>query len=316
MAEGKSPEVSALPDSVLLRVLALLPLRDRLRAARVCRRWQRLALDRAVWTHVDLSPHRITLRTLWHLLRQRFPGSLRTLRLRGALLSGREQPLLSAPLLAALAKRCPQLRRLCLAELNLRPIPYESLPPSLTALELSHCEIPAAWFGSAALPGLQHLVLHNVPAFSDRHLLGVSSRSRLRALSLAGTYRLTDTGLQRAAPHLRHLERLVLCRCPLGDAALGGLGRHAQRLRFLELGDAPAVTDAGLAALTALRRLETLCLDLGGTVSPGAVVALGQALPRLRNLRLSGARLDDEGIDQIRASLPHCSFSHAPPPTA
>ncbi|NWR22500.1 FXL12 protein, partial [Dicaeum eximium] len=48
----------ALPDSVLVQVLALLPLRDRLRAARVCRRWQRLAQDRAVWTHVDLSPHR------------------------------------------------------------------------------------------------------------------------------------------------------------------------------------------------------------------------------------------------------------------
>uniref|UniRef100_A0A8C5JVS8 F-box domain-containing protein n=1 Tax=Junco hyemalis TaxID=40217 RepID=A0A8C5JVS8_JUNHY len=44
----------ALPDSVLVQVLALLPLRDRLRAARVCRRWQQLAQDRAVWTHVDL----------------------------------------------------------------------------------------------------------------------------------------------------------------------------------------------------------------------------------------------------------------------
>uniref|UniRef100_A0A8C3TTU8 F-box domain-containing protein n=1 Tax=Catharus ustulatus TaxID=91951 RepID=A0A8C3TTU8_CATUS len=49
-----------LPDSVLVQVLALLPLRDRLRAARVCRRWQQLAQDRAVWTHVDLSPHRYT----------------------------------------------------------------------------------------------------------------------------------------------------------------------------------------------------------------------------------------------------------------
>ncbi|NXE34617.1 FXL12 protein, partial [Ptilorrhoa leucosticta] len=51
-------ERAALPDSVLVQVLALLPLRDRLRAARVCRRWQQVAQDRAVWTHVDLSPHR------------------------------------------------------------------------------------------------------------------------------------------------------------------------------------------------------------------------------------------------------------------
>uniref|UniRef100_A0A8C3DI76 Uncharacterized protein n=1 Tax=Corvus moneduloides TaxID=1196302 RepID=A0A8C3DI76_CORMO len=52
-------ERAPLPDSVLVQVLALLPLRDRLRAARVCRRWQQLAQDRAVWTHVDLSPHRV-----------------------------------------------------------------------------------------------------------------------------------------------------------------------------------------------------------------------------------------------------------------
>ncbi|XP_033927958.1 F-box/LRR-repeat protein 12 isoform X3 [Melopsittacus undulatus] len=51
-------EVSVLPDSVLLQILALLPPWDRLRAAGVCRRWRRLALDRAVWKHVDLSQRR------------------------------------------------------------------------------------------------------------------------------------------------------------------------------------------------------------------------------------------------------------------
>ncbi|NXL69103.1 FXL12 protein, partial [Chordeiles acutipennis] len=55
MAETELPE---LPDSVFLRILEFLPLRDRLRAARVCRRWHRLTLDRTVWRHVDLSPYR------------------------------------------------------------------------------------------------------------------------------------------------------------------------------------------------------------------------------------------------------------------
>ncbi|XP_052655923.1 F-box/LRR-repeat protein 12 isoform X2 [Harpia harpyja] len=59
MAAAANSELPVLPDSVLLQVLALLPLRERLRAARVCRRWQRLAMDRAVWRHVDLSPHRL-----------------------------------------------------------------------------------------------------------------------------------------------------------------------------------------------------------------------------------------------------------------
>ncbi|KAM6037541.1 F-box/LRR-repeat protein 12 [Theristicus caerulescens] len=315
MAEAAGAELPVLPDSVLTRVLALLPLRDRLRAARVCRRWQRLALDRTVWRDVDLSPHRITSRTLWHLVRRRLRDSLRTLRVRGTLCSGGKQRLLSPALLAALGKRCPQLHRLCLAETDLRPVPYESIPPSLTALELSRCEIPAAWFcGSAAkaLPQLQHLIVRNVPAFSDHHLLNISSQSRLKTLSLSGTYRVTDTGIQRAAPHLEELERLVLRHCGIGDSAVDFVGRHMKHLRFLEIGDACSLTNAGLACLATLQRLESLCLDLCDEISPGAVIALCQALPQLRNLKLGGARFGDEVIDKIQASLPRCSFSRAP----
>ncbi|XP_059689032.1 F-box/LRR-repeat protein 12 [Gavia stellata] len=315
MAEAAAAELPALPDSVLLQVLALLPLRDRLRAARVCRRWRRLALDRTVWRHVDLSPHRISSQTLWHLVRQHLRDSLRTLRLRGALRSGGKRRLLSPALLAALEKRCPQLRRLCLAETDLRPIPYESIPPSLTALELSHCEIPAAWFcgpSARASLQLQHLVIRNVPAFSDRHLLNVSSQSRLKTLSLSGTYRLTDTGIQRAAPHLEKLERLVLRHCVISDSAVDFIGRHVKRLRFLEISSAYSLTNAGLASLATLQRLETLCLDLCDKISPSALIALCQALPQLRNLKLGGVRSEDQVIDKIQASLPHCSVSHTP----
>ncbi|XP_076216909.1 F-box/LRR-repeat protein 12-like [Aptenodytes patagonicus] len=316
MAEAAGSELPVLPDSVLLQVLALLPLRDRLRAARVCRRWRRLALDRTVWRHVDLSPHRLSSRILWHLVRRHLRDSLQTLRVRGTLSCGGKQRLLSPALLAALKNRCPQLRRLCLAETDLRPVPYESIPPSLQALELSRCEIPAAWFcGSAAraLPRLQCLVVGNVPAFSDHHLLNISSQSRLKTLSLSGTYRVTDQGIQRAAPHLEELERLVLRRCGgVGDSAMDFVGRHMKRLRFLEISDAYSLTKAGLARLAALRCLETLCLDLCDKISPGAVTALCQALPQLRNLKLGGAGFEDEAIDKIQASLPHCSFSRTP----
>ncbi|XP_042658777.1 F-box/LRR-repeat protein 12 [Tyto alba] len=308
-------ELPVLPDSVLLRVLELLPLRDRLRAARVCRRWQRLALDRAVWRDVDLSPHRLTSQTLWHLVRRRLRDSLRTLRLRGALGSGGKRRLLSPPLLAALGERCPHLGRLALADADLRPLPYDTIPASLTALELTRCEIPAAWFRASsarAPPRLQHLVIRNVPAFSDRHLLNVSSLNPLKTLSLCGTYRVTDTGIQRASPHLEALEHLVLRHCVIGDSAADFLGRHAKRLRILEIGDACSLTDAGLASLATLQLLESLCLDLGYQISPGAVIALCRALPQLRNLRLGGAHLEDEVMGEIQASLPRCSCSPAP----
>ncbi|KAM6229475.1 LOW QUALITY PROTEIN: F-box/LRR-repeat protein 12 [Spheniscus humboldti] len=310
MAEATGSELPVL-HSVLLQVLALLPLRDRLRAARVCRRWRRLALDRTVWRHVDLSPHRVSSRTLWHLVRRHLRDSLQTLRA-GTLCCGGKQRLLSPALLAALGRRAPRLRRLCLAETDLRPVPYESIP-SLEALELSRCEIPAGWFcGSAAraLPRLQCLVVRNVPAFSDHHLLNVF-QSRLKTLSLSGTYRVTDQGIQRAAPHLEELERLVLRRCIIGDSAVDFVGRHVKRLRFLEISDAYSLTNVGLAHLAALRCLETLCLDLRDKISR-AITALCQALPQLRHLKLGGAGLEDGAIDKLQASLPHCSFSRTP----
>ncbi|XP_068520451.1 F-box/LRR-repeat protein 12 isoform X2 [Anas acuta] len=306
---------AALPDPVLLRVLALLPLRDRLRAARVCRRWRRLVQDRVLWADVDLSPHKLSSKTLWQLVRHRLGDSLRTLRVRGALLAGGRQRLLSPALLAALAQRCPRLSRLCLAEADLRPLPYESFPASLTALELSRCEIPAAWFcGSAAraLPRLQHLVVRKVPAFSNQHLLNVSSRCRLKTLTLSGTYRVTDAGIQSAAPHLEELERLVLRHCVITDSALHFIGRHMKRLRFLEISSAESLTNAGLACLAALEGLETLRLDHCDKFSPDAIAALCRALPRLRNLKLDGADFGDEAMGKIQASLPSCSFSHTP----
>ncbi|XP_064293377.1 F-box/LRR-repeat protein 12 [Phalacrocorax carbo] len=317
MAEAAGGELPVLPDSVMLRVLALLPVRDRLRAERVCRRWQRLARDRTLWRHVDLSPCRrqISSQTLWYLVRWRFCDSLRTLRVGGKLWSGSKRQLLSPALLAALGKRCPQLHRLCLAEMDLRPIPYESIPPSLTALELSYCEIPAAWFCSSAgrtLPQLQHLVVHKVPAFSNCHLLNVSSQSRLKTLSLSGTYRITDTGIQAAAPHLELLEHLVLHDCRIGDSAMDFVGRHLKHLRFLKIESTYPLTNVGLACLATLQRLETLCLDVGHEIPPSAIIALCQALPQLKNLKLGRACFEDGVIDKIQASLPHCSFSRTP----
>ncbi|XP_021239569.1 F-box/LRR-repeat protein 12, partial [Numida meleagris] len=259
-----------------------------------------------------LSPQ-LSCRTLWHAVRHCLRDNLRTLRLRGALRSPGRHRLLSPALLAALAARCPRLERLCLTEADLHPLPYPSLPASLSALELSCCEIPSPWFcgGSSSSPLLRRLELRNVPAFSDRHLLNVavSSRGRLRTLSLSGTYRLTDAGIERAAPHLEELERLELHRCVLSDSALGSVARHAKRLRVLAVTSVPQLTDAGLASLAALQRLETLRLDLDNKFSLDAVVALCRALPRLRDFALDGVRSEDEAAGEIRACVPRCSFS-------
>uniref|UniRef100_A0A669QA27 F-box and leucine rich repeat protein 12 n=2 Tax=Phasianus colchicus TaxID=9054 RepID=A0A669QA27_PHACC len=234
-----------------------------------------------------------------------------TLRLRGTLRTASRHRLLSPALLSALTTRCPHLQHLSLTEADLHTLPYDSLPPSLIVLELRCCEIPSLWFSGSAAPRLQRLELHNVPAFSDRHLLNVSSHGHLRMLSLSGTYRVTDTGMERAAPHLEELERLELRHCVLTDSALHFIARH-MKLRVLEITSVPHLTDLGLASLATLERLETLHLDLYNKFSLRAVAALCRALPRLRSLTLDGVHSEDETVGEIRAGVPCCSFT--PPP--
>ncbi|XP_041880471.1 F-box/LRR-repeat protein 12 [Corvus kubaryi] len=235
--------------------------------------------------------------------------------MRGMPRSGGKQRLLSPALLAALRKRCPQLHRLCLTETDLRHVPYESMPSSVTTLELSLCDIPDAWFcvsPSVPPPQVQHLTIHSIPTFSDHHLLGISSQNHLKTLSLCGTYRITDMGIQAAAPHLEELERLILRHCIIGDAAMVFIGRHMKQLRYLEISNAYFLTNRGLVAIVTLEHLETLCLDLYDLVSLGTVIALLQVLPRLNHLKLGGTCFEDELLDKIQENFPHCTISHTP----
>ncbi|EMP30884.1 F-box/LRR-repeat protein 12 [Chelonia mydas] len=282
---------------------------------RVCRRWRRLVQDKMLWRHVDLMPYKISSKILWHLLKQYLCNSLRILKVKGALYSMRKHEFLSPALFQALGKRCPSLHHLCLTQADLRRLPYDCIPSSLKSMKLSWCEIPTVWFQRSAspetprvLPQLQHLMIHNVSAFSDQHLLNVSSQTSLRTLKLSETYRLTDAGIQRAAPYLEDLECLVLRKCVIADAAVHVIGRHMKQLRSLEFSNTCSITDAGLACLAALKCLETLRLESRFKLSPDAIVAVCQALPQLRNLNLDGSDLEDQEIRKIQASLPNCHF--------
>ncbi|KAG6923650.1 F-box and leucine rich repeat protein 12 [Chelydra serpentina] len=272
-----------------------------------------------LWRHVDLKPYKINSRILWHLLRQHLRNSLRILKVRGAFYSLRKHEFLSPALLRALGKQCPSLHHLCLTQADLRRLPYDCIPSSLKSMKLSKCEIPAVWFQRSVspetprvLPQLQHLVIHNTPAFSDQHLLNISSQTSLKTLTLSRTYRLTDAGIQRAAPYLEDLECLVLRQCTITDAAVHFIGRHMKQLRSLEFSDSCFLTDAGLACLAALKCLETLHLQSRCKLSPGAIIAVCQALPQLRNLNVNGIDFEDQAIHKIQASLPNCRFQCAP----
>ncbi|XP_071656830.1 F-box/LRR-repeat protein 12 [Patagioenas fasciata] len=208
--------------------------------------------------------------------------------------------------------RCPQLLCLSVDDADLRNVPYDSLPPSLTRLELRRCLIPGSWLCCWAVPRLQHLVVHSINTFESHHLLNVASHYSLKTLSVSGFLKIHDADIEQAAPDLEELERFVLRGSFISDWAVEFIGRHMIRLRFLEIRSAGSLTSAGLERLTSLRDLETLGLDLSDRVSPGAVIALCQALPRLRNLRLTIPHCADEVRARIQESLPNVALHLIP----
>ncbi|KAJ7317614.1 hypothetical protein JRQ81_003776 [Phrynocephalus forsythii] len=314
--------LSDLPDCVLLMILVWLPPRDRLGGARVCKRWNRLVREKVLWRHVDLIPYKMCSKSLWHLLRNYLRGSLRTLKAQGYINSVQKREVFTPALMQALGKQCPSLHHLCLKATDLRSLPYDCIPSSLTTLELSYCEIPSGWFkvpeGSQpfqAYPKIEHLDIRNVPSFSDQHLFNVSAQGTLKTLVLCSAYRVSDAGLQRAASHLGKLEHLTLQFCGIGDSAALVIGRHMKNLRTLDLTGNFEMTTASLLCLSTLSLLEDLSLAHCRSFAPENILSLCQALPRLRHLDLSGMLFKTETIRKILAGLPGCVVDQHYPPT-
>ncbi|XP_027713496.1 F-box/LRR-repeat protein 12-like [Vombatus ursinus] len=308
---------SELPDWLLVEILSFVPLRDRLRSSRVCKRWRRLMLDKALWKRLDLRPYRVGPKVLWQLLRQYLGSGLRTLKVRGRLLSVPRAPLLSPALLQELGKRCPNVACLSLLEEDLRKIPFSCLPRSLRCLELQSCELPQAWFppgnGPSSLPHLEHLVLDQIPAFSDSQLRALPRQGALCSLVLRVTYRVTHQGLRDALPGLSHLRRLELCGCSVpADGALQVIGGFLPRLRELRVTVA-GLTARGLASLVGMQALETLGL-LGPPPTPDKLSAKDilpfcLLLPNLRVLSLQGMGLGSADEALLREGLAHCMIT-------
>nr|XP_033780922.1 F-box/LRR-repeat protein 12 isoform X2 [Geotrypetes seraphini] len=265
---------------------------------RVCKHWKKLVLDKTLWKDVNLMPYKINSKVLWHLVRHYLGSSLRSLQLKGLLHSVKKQDLLTQNVLQALAKRCPGLQRLCLHKADLRSLSYESLPSSLKVLELSHCEIPFAWFQTTTpctvpLPQLEHLALSKVPAFSNQDLEMVSLCNPLKTLILSGTYRVTTKGMLLAVGHLKQVKRLTLHGCDISNTGLYAIAKNLKALQHLGLAGFHRL-DEGLPCLTVLKTLERLDLWQCDQLSADTIVSVCAELPALKSLNLNGKTSEEQ----------------------
>ncbi|XP_032868196.1 F-box/LRR-repeat protein 12 [Amblyraja radiata] len=315
---GEKAALNSLPENVLVEILSYLSTRDLLRISGVCKRWRRLAYDKGLWKDVNLTPYKVNSRILWHLVRHYLGGTLRTLRVKGVLHSVKKHESLTEALLLEIGKRCPNLSELRLIEMNLRGINYECLPPSLLSLELTHCEIPLHWFRAAAAtangtrmpPQIKNLEVDNVPNFSDQHLQNVASRTALKVLILSGTYRVTDSGIEKSAQCLSEVVHLKLHGCNISDESLRHISQHLTQLRTLDLTNFCSMTDAGLACLGDLRSLQALCFEYCDQITVEKLLAVCTGLPSLAKLNLNGNPYSDGDLQKIRQSLPNCTVTN------
>lgn len=298
MDEFRESNLDYFPENILIDVLSYLSVRELVRAGRVCKRWKRLVKDQRLWRHVDLTAWKgVTSRILWLLLRQYLGCGLRSLRLRGLLLSARGGTFLSESWLKALSTKCPRLSKLYLLHADLRSLPScQSLPPSLLVLELHGCELPREFFNQTpATPapsqatssdgapqqkkdkkgkrpsassgvGIEKLVFNNVPSFTDQHLQSLTSWKRLIRLELKDTFRVTANGLRS---------------CAAKEGACGVEGLSG--LKFLEIGitgrQGYQLQMASLGLGAGWLGLEELSLG-GKEVGPGLLCA-----SRLKDLK-------------------------------
>ena len=55
---------------------------------RICRRWRRIASDRSLWKHVNLTAYELNLKKMWKIIRNHFSEVLLSLHLKGHLAQG------------------------------------------------------------------------------------------------------------------------------------------------------------------------------------------------------------------------------------
>ncbi|XP_049645558.1 F-box/LRR-repeat protein 12-like [Suncus etruscus] len=305
-----------LPDWVLVEIFSLLPVRERVRNARVCRRWTRLLHDPLMWRHVDLPLQEVRPKIVWHVLRRYIGSRLQSLHLQGYRVSRTTLLDMLPGFFKALNKKCPRLQRLSLHLANLFFIPMASLPRTLRRLEIHSCDVSQVWMtckeDEGVLPHLEQLVLDRVPTFRDFHLQHLSSFPALRSLVLAATNSLTEEGLGKGLQVLSHLQRIEVLGCTISaDRALQAIRSHLPDVRHIRV-TIEGLSDSGLMLLEGIPTLESLGL-LATTNAwdecPFATKLLSSCLvlTQLRVLELQGQGWEGhEAEAMLKKGLPSC----------
>jgi hypothetical protein len=157
------------------------------------------------------------------------------------------------------------------------------------------------------LNGLHRLVLDGT-AVTNAGLAHLKDLPALTELLLART-QVSDDGLEQLKP-LKGLRVLGLDGCPIRGIGLDQL-QELPQLTELRL-SCPTLTNLFVAPLGELKKLERLSLA-GSSVGDEGLKHL-HGLVALQELDLTGTKVMDAGISELRKALPNCRIHSGPAP--
>ncbi|XP_041460659.1 F-box/LRR-repeat protein 14-like [Lytechinus pictus] len=325
--------ISCLFPEVLALIFGYLDVRDKGRAAQVCRAWRDASYHRSVWRGVEAKLH----------LRRSNPSLFPSLVSRGI---KRVQILSLRRSLSHVMQGMPNIQSLNLSGCyNLTDVGFSHAfskeIPTLTVLNLSLCKQitdNSLWRIAQYLKQLEVLDLAGCSNITNTGLLVIASGlHKLKGLNLRSCRHISDVGIgylagvsAEAARGTRDLELLVLQDCQkLSDTALMSIAKGLHKLKSLNLSFCCGITDTGMISLSRMPSLRELNLrscdnisdiglahlaEYGGhfvtldasfcdKIGDAALSHISQGMPNLTNVSLSSCHITDEGVGRLVRSL-------------
>ncbi|XP_071799293.1 F-box/LRR-repeat protein 12-like [Asterias amurensis] len=309
--------MDSIPVSVMVRIFSFLEVKEKCKAARVCKAWYHLMREKELWKFVDLSSFRVNLQSTWKIIRCYFTDALKTLHLRGFMNSIKNTECISNAVLKDLFERCPNITELHIEDAMLANIDSGNLPPTLKILKLKRCQTTFGWFKSAVDKGrFDHLHTLNVERSTRfcnedlKDLASIPGGGKLERLSFSSCYRVKHEGFVTMSEHLTHLTHLDICRTNVTDDDMHFICRQLKQLESLLVQDCDSLTDFSVGSLSTLPNLQEL--DLGGSsmkFTGDCIISLMGRLHKLKRLYISlSETITEADLEQIQSRKCNCNI--------
>ncbi|KAJ3034323.1 hypothetical protein HDV00_005199 [Rhizophlyctis rosea] len=284
VAKRRRNSIEDLPSEIAVRIFSWLDMKTLLTAAKVSKRWKRLAFDGSLWTRIDvtrfyssISPRRLQDLAVYA------GGFLKVADFRGC-------THLTNHTVAVFADNCPNMETARFA--GCRTISRGVLTRLLQINQR-----------------LKNLDISGLKIINDETMITIAQyNQRLEALNISHCSNVTGRGISLVMRWCVRLRELHMAQCTRVDKnAMKWIG-HLKRLEKLNLAYCPLIKDeplpSGLAPLATITTLTHLNLNGHRTLTDTILTEITKSNPHLHTLELSGCHhLTDASLAHLAR---HC----------